>query len=355
MMYTPQTFEDGEVLRAKALNAMEAGIAGNAEDLAKLLNNDADAADGSYNLVMVKRNGKLVPVWAPSGESDYIYDAAAGAVSPNSVYRRTRKYNQANLQDGAIYEGKSFTGDANGTVYIKNAATGEAIQTMTLDKKDVLTVHSNAVTISTRTGIHLYSNVYSNYKSADDKHIGECCVYSLAEASGAWSNTLAQIIKVGFLDDETYWPPATEARPYGNFVVDNDNNILYVYVLYSGKKKIYWYKFALPEVTAGEQNSIYGCPVYTLTTADILDSWQTEYLEYIQGGCVHDGLIWSTSGADGYWGQAKMSVIDPAKKSTVATFNFWNDDNAVEPEFVDFDGGVLYYGDIKTMYTLTLM
>lgn len=354
-MYTPQTFEDGEVLSAAELNKMEAGISTNALDIAKLLDNNAAAPDGSYNLVIVKQDGKLVPVWAPSGQSDYIYDATAGAVSPNSAYRRTKLYDQANLQDGAIYDGKSFVGDANGTIYIKTAATGEAIQAMALDKNDVLTVHSNAVAISTRTGVHLYSNVYSNYKSAEDKHIGECCVYSLSEASGVWSNALAQIIKIGFLADETYWPPETEPRPYGNFVVDDENNILYAYVLYSGKKKIYWYKFNLPEVTAGAQSSVYGCPVCTLTTADILDSWQTEYLEYIQGGCVHDGLIWSTSGADGYWGRAKMSVIDPEKKTTIATFNFWDDDNAVEPEYVAFDGDVLYYGDIKTMYKLTLM
>lgn len=355
MSYTKQTFIDNEtVLTAAYLEHMEDGISANSDTLDGLVNNDADATDGAYFPILVKRNGSIVPIWEKAEGSYYIYDGN-GAVSPRNVYKRTTLYAQANLQDGAIYDGKSFTGNSSGTIYIKDVVTGGAVQTMALDKKDTLTPHSNTVCISTRDGeLHLYSNIYSNYKSEDDKHIGECCVYSLAEADGTWSNSLAQVIKIGFINNTTYWPPSTESRPYGNFVVDDENDLLYVYVLRSGTSVTQWYKFDLPAVTAGTTNDTYGCPVCTLTTDDILDSWTTVYADYIQGGCVHNGMIWSISGADGQWGAARCRVVSPDTKAVVATFNFVTDDNAVEPEFIDFDGDTCYYGDIQTMYRLDL-
>lgn len=350
-MYQTQKFQDNGVLFAAPLNAMDQGVLDANTGLAALNSNDT-AADGAYQIVMVKRNGVSVPIWVPIEGSYYTY-TGEGAVSPRNVYKRTTLYAQPDLQDGAIYDGKNFVANAHGTVYIKNVATGEAVQTMTLDKKDILDPHSNALSFSTRNdALHLYTNIYSNYKSDTDKHIGECCVYRLTESGGTWSNTLEQIIKVGFIDDSNYWPPSTEERPYGNFVVDDENNLLYVYVLYKTINKISWFKFDLPAVTEGVQNSTYGCPVYTLEASAILSTWTTAYQEYIQGACVHKGLIYSTSGAGGQWGDAVLSVVDPAKKTVVAKFDFHKDDNAVEPESIDFDGDVCYYGDIQTMFRL---
>lgn len=354
MAYEKQVFEDGDVLKAESLNAMDAALLENQDGIAALNNNNADAADGAYHIVMVKRNGKVVPVWEKTEGGFYIYDGT-GRVSPRNVYKRTHLYELANLQGGAIYDGKLFVGDANGTVYIKNAATGAAVQTMALDKKDTIKPHSNAVTISTRNGgCYLYTNIYSNYKSETDRHIGECCVYSMTEDGGAWSNTLVQVVKIGFIDDTDYWPATTEERPYGNFIVDNENNCLYAYVLSTALNKIQWHKFDLPAVTAGTANDTYGCPVCTLETSAILASWTTPFTQYIQDGCVHDGLIYSVAGADGKWGTAQMQVIDPDQKAVVATFSFYTDDNAVEPELIAFDGDTCYYGDIQNMFRLDM-
>lgn len=204
---------------------------------------------------------------------------------------------------------------------------------------------------------HIYSNVYNNYSSQEDKHVGECCVYSIAGDGKIWSNCLQQLLKIGFINDSTLWPAASEVRPYGNFVVDNANQYLYVFVMYSSKSLTYWYKFALPSVYDGEWNDTYGCKVKVLNEEDILDSWTTSHQNYIQGVCVYDGLIWSTEGFTGTSGTnvARMRVIDPHKKSEIAVFNFFSDGDPVEPEFIDFYNDRCYYGSIKQMYILDLI
>lgn len=204
---------------------------------------------------------------------------------------------------------------------------------------------------------HIYSNIYNNYSSQEDKHIGECCVYNVAGDKNIWTNSLVQLLKIGFISDASRWPAASEARPYGNFVVDNDNQYLYAFVMYSSKSLTYWYKFALPSVSDGEWNETYGCKVKTLTENDILDSWTTPLQNYLQGACVYDGHIWSTEGFSGSSGTnvARMRVIDPAKKSEVAVFNFFSDGDPVEPEFIEFYNGSCYYGSVQQMYLLEMM
>ena len=153
------------------------------------------------------------------------------------------------------------------------------------------------------------------------------------------------------------WPAASEARPYGNFVVDEQNGYLYVYVMYSSKKLTYWYRFDLPEVSDGVWDEGYGCYVKTLELADVKCHWTTPLQNYIQGACVHDGLIWSTEGFSATSGAnlARMRIIDPSLKSQIAVFHFYSDGDPVEPEFIDFYDGKCYYGSVKQMYTIDLL
>lgn len=202
---------------------------------------------------------------------------------------------------------------------------------------------------------YMYSNIYNSYASSTDKHIGECCVYKVYEdSSNTWKNELKQLLKIEFINNVEYWPPSSEPRPYGNFVVDEKNNALYVYTMYTSKKLTYWYKFNLPDVDSGEYNSDYGCNVYTLTLNDVIDSFKTEHHNYVQGGCYHNNLIYTTEGFNGLSGEnlARMRIIDPTKKQSIAILNFFSDDDPVEPEFVEFDNNTCYYGSIQKMYTL---
>lgn len=210
-------------------------------------------------------------------------------------------------------------------------------------------------TSSTEGGVYFYSNIYNSYASSStDKHIGECCVYKLNDDT-TYTNTLVQLIKIGFVDDTNYWPPISHARPFGNFIVDNDANYLYAYVMYDNKGT-QWYKFRLPEISEGEDNSTYGCKVVTLTTEDILDSWVTPYMGYVQGADCFKGLLYTTEGFSGNSSNARptMRVIDPTTKSQIAKFDLYGDGIIHEPEFIDFCDGKMYYGTPHHIYLITL-
>lgn len=200
----------------------------------------------------------------------------------------------------------------------------------------------------------MYSNIYNTYATASDRHIGECCVYKVYEENEVWSNNLKQLIKIGFINDSTKWSPASEPRPYGNFAVDAENKYLYAFTMYSSKGLTYWHKFNLPKVTDGVWNDTYGCYVCTLNVEDILDSWTTPLQNYVQGACVHKGLIYSTEGFNGLTppNLARLRIIDPVRKEEVAVFHFYSDDDPVEPEMIEFYNGICYYGSVQKMYTL---
>lgn len=216
------------------------------------------------------------------------------------------------------------------------------------------TMPSYEITTSDTAGIYLYTNIYNSYASATDKHLGECCVYKINDMD-TYANTLAQVIKVGFVNDVNYWPPANHSRPYGNFIVDSDNGLLYAYVMYDNVG-IKWYKFNLPAMDAGEYNSTYGCNVVTLTTNDILDSWVTEYHHYIQGACCHNGLLYATNGITNGSGTyaPTVRVIDPTSHQEIATFHVAADGITDEAECIDFYEGKLHYGTPHYMYVFTL-
>lgn len=166
----------------------------------------------------------------------------------------------------------------------------------------------------------------------------------------SWKNTLVQVLKIGFANNPDLWTPSNETRPYGNFVVDSQNKVLYTYVMYTSKNLIYWHKFKLPEVTQGTSNPTYGVPVYTLHEYDILDSWQTDYQDIIQGCCFYKGRIYTTEG----WGgtNSKIRVIDPSTKSQIAVLSIGNNGLTTEPEMIDFYNNKCYYGSASVLYNI---
>lgn len=480
MAYSKQNFAKGMTLEAKMLENMEDGIIDN--DIGSRLTKNDALEDGVYNVIFIKRGGRAVPVLEPTTTNTmyYFYDVESkGLLSPNDMYKRTTLYSQSG-QDGVIYKGLSFRGNGQGSVAIKNVATGASVGTMTWDKFTLLKPHDNSVSTNIEFGentpfttdwtlnstynasdgifnasgnrttspkislsehnnikinissckyivccydandtylgqisttkdslikgtgqwltagteiteslilsiapstktialiaydntteptyslssaeelCYMYSNIYNSYASASDKHIGECCVYNVTNTDNTWTNELKQLIKIGFINNAEYWTPSSEARPYGNFVVDAENKYLYAFTMYTSKNLTYWYKFNLPAVTDGTWSDTYGCYVCTLNIEDIIDSWTTAHQNYVQGACVYKNLIYSTEGFNGATGinVARMRIIDPAKKKEIATFHFYSDDDPVEPEMIDFYNGICYYGSVQTMYTLTLI
>lgn len=172
-----------------------------------------------------------------------------------------------------------------------------------------------------------------------------------------WTNTLKQVIKIGFVNNTELWSPSSDVRPYGNFIIDKENNYLYAYTMHTTNNATYWHKFALPNTEDGEYNDTYGCNVVTLTEADILDSWQTSYQNYIQGATCYNGKLWTTEGLGISTSTAKMKVIDPNANGEreIAVFDFNADGITGEPEFIDFYNNECYMGTLGTMYKLNML
>lgn len=442
---------------------------------------DSNLTTGQYDVAAYVRNGKPSYVLVPHGENVSLHPVdvyADSGLSANNLYYFKEQFAQSG-QDGAFAHDKIFRLNESGTARITDAVNGTLLQTMELDKKDLIMPHANSVSIvqgetsqqnleltftsgksydsssgnminndracteifalaeysglafsvtSCRfiiscydaggtymgqikssldglvkgsgqwlsagtqitvglinsasgeiakiaiiaedsdlseleyTGTYgkatlwLYANIYNNYASDADRHLGECCVYLVEYDGTTYSNTLSHILKIGFTGNQSLWVPSTAIRPYGNFVVDGEHGKLYAYVSdWTGIQKTRWHEFELPSAEAGVMNEEYGCPVVTLTASDIKNSWNTKHQIYPQGGCCHDGKVWCASGFGTSAALRNLiSVYDVEQQQLIAELDVQAAGLTDEAEFIDFRDGVLYYGTISKMYKFTL-
>ncbi len=268
-------------------------------------------------------------------------------------------------QDGAIFGNYLFRFGSRGVgrVYKLDALLGDKgkgeetpfISEIVLDRSDVLAPHSNAVFFGNEyyeKGDEfplLYSNVYNNYKAADDKLEGVCCVYRVTRDGDVFSTTLVQLIEIGFTSDRELWRTNGEkddVRPYGNFVLDTENGVYYAFVMRDAVKETRYFAFRAPKLCEGEINPALGVRKVTLTKSDILHYFDTPYHNYVQGACFHDGKIWSVEGFHGAIHPA-LRVIDTVKRAQVLHVDLFNEGLKIEPEFIDFAAGRCIYGDAK--------
>lgn len=257
-------------------------------------------------------------------------------------------------QDGAIYDGLLFRFDANGTGQAYSMESFIQTAEIRLEKNDIISMHSNAVCFGNtfydpgdRFPL-LYSNVYNNYSSENDRREGTCGVYRIVEDGSGFVGELVQVIKVGFTDD-LCWKSAPEikdVRPYGNFIVDTMNNKLYAFTMRDADHKTRYFSFELPELSEGVMNDSYGCRLLTLEKEDIKDKFDCDYSYYLQGACYHENRIYSLEGFDNYTAaRPRMQVVDLFEKKTIAVMDFMSRGLVSEPEFVCFYNGLLYYSD----------
>ena len=267
-------------------------------------------------------------------------------------------------QDGAFCGNYMFRFDADGTGWAFDArplCEASAAETVILpllatfhtDPADAVTPHFNAVTFGSEYYEPedefplLYANLYNNYAGETDRREGVCCVYRLQKTQDSFSMTLVQVIRIGFTKDDFLWcsgDGVADVRPYGNFVVDRDSNTLYVYTMRDAAHTTRYFAFGLPLVDDGEDSQEYGVPVVTLTEEMILDCFDTEYHNYIQGGCCGGGLIWSSEGFD-HDPPPTLRVIDPIGRQQLDMADLTQLGFSREAEFIDFYGGDCYYSD----------
>lgn len=265
-------------------------------------------------------------------------------------------------QDGAIWGRFLFRFQNNGECCVYDldalsALEGDAAAALSrfrLDKSELLEPHSNAVVFGSEyaeTGDEfplLYSNIYNNYAKAEDRLEGLCCVYRLRRDGLQFSTELVQLIQIGFTKDTALWSSANgqDVRPYGNFVVDREAGRYYAFTMRDESNATRYFSFRLPRLSEGCMDARFGVRRVELTGEDIIEYFDCPYHRYLQGACVHDGLIYSLEGfTNDPINSPALRIIDPRQRvqREVCALPEWG--LCVEPEFIDFRDGQAYYTD----------
>ena len=278
-------------------------------------------------------------------------------------------------QDGCIWGNLifRFNGDASCKVYDLNDLTptddGEArcVATFMLDRVDEICPHSNAVCFGAEKFADddefplLYTNLYNAYDRQEDEMWGVCCVYRLQREAESFKTTLVQIIEVGFAHDPELWcsrkpGQGRDIRPFGNFTVDVQNGKYYGFVMRDTPHKTRFFEFALPKLADGTLDEKYGVNRVIFTPDDVLTKFDCDYSNYLQGACVHNGIIYSTEGGSkSIYNPATLMVVDPKRQRQVVRISLIYYGVEYEPEFIDFTGERCIYADnMGNVFELTV-
>lgn len=271
------------------------------------------------------------------------------------------------VQDGAIY-GETlfrFTHSGIGLAYpmekvLNPDSVDEALSytEFHLDQKDLVCPHSNAVFFGKEKFDPadefplLYANVYNNYSKEENRRPGQLCVYRLTRNGEGFETKLVQLIEIGFTDNTALWSSyekdeeLRDTRPYGNFLADSDKGVLYAFTMRDKAKQTRYFAFQLPALGDGEIDPALGIPHVILKEEDILDSFDTPYHKYIQGGAFWNGLLYSTEGfGEKESSRSAIRIIDPAKRCQIAYFDLCDAGLPVEPEWMAFYKGKCLYSN----------
>lgn len=221
----------------------------------------------------------------------------------------------------------------------------------TLDKRDLLSTHNNAVFFGKEYYEEgdefplLYSNVYNNYQKCEERYEGVCCAFRIKRDGNEFSSELVQTIEIGFVNDTSLWksaPGNEDIRPYGNFAMDEEH--LYAFVMRDKTHTTRYFAFDIPSSRDGVMDDRLGVKRKILYPNDIKYSFDCEYHNGIQGACTHGGKIYSVEG--GCCGSTKtpaLRIIDPSKREQEKYINFIEHGILEEPEGIEFDGETCYY------------
>lgn len=261
-------------------------------------------------------------------------------------------------QDGAIFGDWLFRFESNGTCTVYSLKTQAPVGCFTLDKADVIKPHSNSVTFGTERISPddefplLYTNIYNNYSAAADRLEGVCCVYRITRTGSDFDTRLIQVIRIGFVDDTDMWkslPGAGDVRPYGNFAADPFAGELYAFTMRDAANATRYFRFRLPTAAEGEYSAEYGANVVTLSKDDIIDMFDSEYSNYLQGACAYGGMLISVEGFTtddpAHPRRPRMQIIDMYARKQLACVELTRFGLLTEPELVDFSGDELIYMD----------
>ncbi len=267
----------------------------------------------------------------------------------------TRLINMGPEQDGAIYNGYVFRLDHAAACRVLSLETGELLCSFTLGDKEFIYPHSNAVFFGNEKLDDndefpiLYSNVYNTYAKAENRREGTLCAYRIKRNGNDFSAELVQIIAIDFVKDTSLWlsPNVQDYRPYGNFVLDKENNIIYAFVMRDEARKTAFFAFNMPKLSDGKDIGYKEVKEVRLKKEDILDKFESDYINFMQGATFYNGYIYSVEGFDVVSPTAKpvIKIFDVKKKTVALAVNLWEHGFNIEPEFVEAYNGAIYYAD----------
>ncbi len=267
----------------------------------------------------------------------------------------------AGTQDGAIFNNYLFRFTAKGVCHVFDLRKGfpnpsdtyNATAQFTLDKAESIMPHSNAVTFGNEYFDEadefplLYSNIYNNYASAENKKKGVTCVYRIKKNDTGFSSELVQLIEIAFTEDELWCSKNTkDVRPFGNLIIDREASLCYEFTMRDEEQTTRYFSFRLPKVNEGKFDEEFKVNRVSLRMEDILSMFDCEYHRYLQGACCHNGLIYSLEGfTNNPKNPPAIRVIDPKGKKQLDMYAFSDYGLTIEPEMIDFSDDVCYYSD----------
>lgn len=260
-------------------------------------------------------------------------------------------FQKKGIQDGEALGDRLFLFNDEGLCNVYDANTGAFLDDFLLGGREYITPHVNSASFSDQYYEEgdryplLYASVYNNLTPQNTQILGFCCVYRITESDGQFSSELVQLLWVSFVGDRELWmSPVSNERPFGNFVVDTDRDMLYAFVPRDDSRTTRFFGFALPDPEAGNYSNTYGCPLLYLNAEDIRQQFDVEYFSSPQGCTYGDGKIYSVEG----FGSTNtvppfLRVVDVESETLELSFNLGQLGLGHEPETITFRNGELLY------------
>jgi len=243
-------------------------------------------------------------------------------------------------QDSACYGDNYITLNSDATYKIFTMNGDLLKNTILLDQSATIAPHANSVCFGTEkydvgdTYPLLYVNAYNNTGLPK----GACYVYRLLNNM---TTSLQQTILINFTEDEIWAGDGHSVRPYGNFIVDTDNNKLYVYVMIDSLNVTRFFKFNLPTLSDGA--------TVRLEKADIIEYFDIQWMYYMQGACYSNGKIYASCGFS--TADCKLYAVDLITKKVTSIVPLGG--FIAEPETVFVYNDTLYVaGNAKSIFKL---
>lgn len=285
------------------------------------------------------------------------YSTFAYYLNEENIYGRVcfeKLGNIKKMQDGATYGNNLIEMDSSNHGIVYDINSYEEIGTITLDK--TISMHSNSVCFGAEKYDEqdefplMYTNVYNNYSSDEDRREGICGVFRLVkDVPGNYYGQLVQLIKIGFTEDLSLWKSkkdGSDFRPYGNFVVDTDNNRLYAYVMRDSEQITRFFEFECPTVDKSE--------TYTnivLGKEDIISSFDLVFYSALQGVTYFDGMLYSLDGFQ----NAMIHVVNLKEQCLYATLKLSEMGMAYEPEAIfSMENSVVFANSTGNVYRIMM-